>query len=554
MGVSLCGKHPFLLYEEGEIVAKRISRNGLLYIFYKDFHNDHRVFGLDAAKKKITSNYINIVMPKTYLAREQAAFNNKATEQEIDSFLFGVGGNNKGYIQKMQDYFTRFYLSSYRNAEKVFASGEINSMITRLIKNGPIEFEQFKKEVQKKGKMDELQRLMKAQKELLDNLSKISSQAKSYALFMANNNRKEGVKRLSKKKIQNGIYNLEDFSYEGQQALKMYQDIKNIHSVLKINAVGSGDVLTQNFSCFRTTAKEFHARYAEYLAVLAGASICSKSGKLFDKLNTAVHSGTQAYHVGQGVSIKAEYIEDPELKRYRQMLSDEQLKDFGTFTVNSDASFKVSSEGLTGTYGGTVKDYSDKSLKNLNDTLSLTSFNNLFTAAALATQYGLPADMASKKYIYSFAGSVTNKDSTAEEDWRTYIELLGTLLSLDALMGRMANNKVFSKANSLIFFDRGQVYAMSDIVQGVIRSIQDTSEEGGSVLKSSFSQHGLWSLAAGIVERKSIEKAHKEVLYRKRVKGKSRSEDAEKAVESAIKTLKFKIGINITSLMKNYMK
>ena len=525
-------------------MAKRISRNGLLYIFYKDFSKDYNVSGLSTIKEKITNNYFNRVMPSMYEARAQAAFGNQANISEIDNFLFGVNGSNQGYIQKLQAFFDDFYSDSYRNAEQLFTS-EVNKTISNLIKRGPVSFTQLEQIAGSKGQLSELQRMMAQQNEILDNMSRLASITEGYALFMANNNRAASGKYLSMSNLQQGAYNLKDFTKDGQQALKMYQDIQETRAALGSQAVGGGGMLKQNFVSFRTTADKFHAKYGEYLATLAGFVVGAGTTKMLNQLNTAVHTGTQSYHVGKnGINIKAEYVEDPVLKQARQILSDEQLKSFGTFTVNNDTTFKIANGQLLGEFGGTVKEYSDKSVDKFNGVTSLTSFSNLFTAAALATQYGLPANMASKTYIYSLGGSISGQDAIAESNWKAYIELLGTLLSLDALMGRMANNKVSNEANSLIFFYNGKVYGVRDIVQGIVKT-------QGSVLKSSLAGHGgLWSLANGIVNRSSIEKAHEEVLDQKRTDGKSRSTEAEEAVEKAIRTLTFKIGIDLLSLMK----
>ena len=488
---------------------------------------------LAAEKQKILDQYLNVKMPQLFQGRVEAAFGNQLDIQQIDNFMSGANGNS-GYISQLQTFFNEYYNESFRNAQEIFSS-KLNSVLAAKTKNGFVSMTNLKLNSDQAA---ELNRLLEAQDNLLEYMSVLSSLAEPYILSTASAHKIKGG-AFSLKSLKNGTYRKESFDADGKRALEMWEKIKSVQAELGTNAAVVNGDLKQSFKCFRETADKFHALYGEYLLTIASYYVGKKMGETEQALANIGHTGSMTYQVGFG-TIEMRIRNDPALEASLKSNGFDGSQ-FGSFTAKDDTRIAATANGVTGVFGGSVKEYSDKSVTKFGGWTNIDTYANIYTAASLATQYGLPFTYATSEFIDNLGGALYGTygpGGVSHQWWNEYLELLSQLLFLDALMGRTANGTISKGANSIIFVKNGQVYYLGEI----IKNITTKSMQGSS--------RGLWASNLQNIEhfdRSSIEEAHYQIFK----SGGSQSE-AEMAVRAAVQKVKLAIRINLNNLISNW--
>lgn len=506
-------------------MAKLKSSSGL-YFWAKDFWREQNVgIYLSQKKDEITTRYIEKMAPQLFAARASAAFGG-ADISAIDNFFKGVDGN-QGYINRLQQELNKYYTASLRNANNIFVSHTgLNAILAS--KKGNITRQDLTSE-----QLQELDSMMKAQQIIIDKLSLLASDYEAYVLERAASS---GYKPPRPLKNGSGLYHLGNYKDKGmKQAIKIYNDIRAALNELQATQVT--DDLTHSFSAFRKTADKFHQTYAEYLTQFCASRINKAEQATFKGTPLdAKWTGNTKYIPGQGdISVDVKSFLDPEFQEMINTPYDFSLK---KITATNDVTITSAEDSLIGTYGVTVKEYSDITLtKTGKFTTISSSMGNIYQAANFAMQRGLPSSMASSSWINNLGGALVTEGEvgTAQRYWKEYKQLLGSLLSLDALMGKMIGNNVSSNANNLVYYENGQVFYMGDIVKQYLNNIRGFS---GSMFtqENSYAQDNA---------RKNAEQAHWDNVL---AKGSAKS--AEEAIEAVLSSVLIKVSINLSSLLK----
>lgn len=502
-----------------------------LAVWFYQFENRGNVEWLRGQEKEQILNRYLSSMESLFNARAEAAFGNTVSYTDIDNFMLGFG-DNKGYITKLQEAADKYYSDSFRNAKELF-NFKINKQLEDFIAQGHCSVDSLNKTQQRYFNI-----LMERQQIILDAMSKLISLVEPYALAAL------GVQdtKLARQKLANGIYDLQENSKEGQEALKLYNRVKEVNASLQAAKVNSSNI-TQNFSCFAKTADAFHADYGEILLTVLANKINQEDLKVKKGISSA-WTGMKQYTVGQGdLQVSIHLIEDIKM-RENLNLSSEYLN-YGSLrgTATNDSSISTSVNGVIGTWGGTVKEYSQKTVKRFKGWTGISDFENIYTAASLAVQYGLPGYAASKDYIMNLSGALygaygPEPGSLPQQLWNEYLQTLTILMTLDALMGRMKNMNISSNANNLIFWKNGKVYYMKDLIKNFVSG-------GGKGIKSLPSSKW-WAVnkEGNQWDRNTIEEAHYQV-WEEHGSGST----AASAISAELAKVKIKIQINMNNLL-----
>ena len=500
-----------------------------LAVWFYQFENRGNVEWLRGQEKEqIVERYLNS-MESLFNARAEASFGNEVSYTDIDNFMLGFG-DNKGYIARLQEAADKYYSDSFRNAKELF-NFKINKQLEDFIAKGHCSVDSLNKNQQRYFNI-----LMERQQIILDAMSQLISLAESYALAALG----VGNTKVARAKLASGMYDLQENSVEGQEALKLYNKVKQVNASLQAAKVDASNI-TQNFSCFAKTADAFHADYGEILLTVLADKINREDAKVKKGISSA-WTGMKQYTVGQGdLSVSFHLIEDVKMKENLNI--DSSSLEYGslTGTATNDSSISASINGVVGIWGGTVKEYSEKTVKRFKGWTGISDFENIYTAAGLAVQYGLPVYAASKDYIANLGGALYGAygaEGLPQQLWNEYLQTLTTLMTLDALMGRMKSMSISSNANNFVFWKNGRVYYMKDLIKNFVQG-------GGKGVKSLPSSKW-WSVnkEGNQWDRNDIEQAHWEV-WEKHGTG---SEAAE-AISTELAKIRIKIQINMNNLL-----
>ena len=511
-------------------MAKMVSESTGLYLYAADFyhHDSQPPYSLLGEKKtQIIRNYLDKVAPQLFAARASAAFGG-ANLTAVDNFFKGGNDTNSGYISNLQAEIDKYYTDSWRNAKTIFSSGlsRLNAKLTNT--KGPITADDLTPKQQ-----EDLSNMMAAQKELIDNLSLLSSIYEPYVLQRCAEAGYKPPRMLS-----TGLYDLRNYKNEGViEAINIFNDIQSTLQTLKIQAVGSD--LSHSFVAFRTTADAFHAKYAEYLMNICAYNVNKARKELFtDSPFDVKWTGTKQYVAGSGdinIDITNNFDQD-----IQNLINQNLSLTNNQFTATNDVTITSSDQNITGTWGSSVKNYSDKSIKALHGLTTISAFSNIYDAATLASQYGLPTKAAQPIWIQNLAGALNagGTNTMGIMLWNEFKDLLAKLLLLDALMGRMLNGNISSDANNLIFFSNGKVIYMGDILKSALQ--EDIHGFSGSI----FNQTNLNTQSE---TRVLAERAHRINWYQ----GKSAAEGVD-AIDAIVKQSNLKISIDLNTILARF--
>ncbi len=478
---------------------------------------------LMSEKDHIISNYFNNLLPQMFELRAKAAFGNEVTMNEIVNFMKG-NKNNKGYIQKLQQMVDIHYSSSFRNASNIFKL-KANEKIAELVSQGSCTINDIPHN-QQRG----LQKMMDAQQDILDAMSNLISMAKPYLLYMS------AMTKQPLDTFENGFYDVSQYSGEMKTAVQMYNNIQAYANVLESSAVDLNNI-SHNFDFFKTTANKFHDVYGEYLLTLCAFKLNESHKEVMSQIVSS-WTGTKVETWGSGnITISKTEIHDPQILNI--LNNSINTSNFGTFTATNDTTITSSINGVTGTYGGSVKEYSDRTVQRSGGWTSFTDFKNLETAATLATQYGLPAHAADQDFILNLGGALYGKygnPSFLNTQWNDYIQLVTKLLTLDSIMGRMANLNIANNSNNLIIWKNGQIYFLGDLIQK-LKPGNVNSTTGNRWWAANQGENGQW-------DRSFVEETHYEVW-----KAKESSSEARSQMLSKIHQINIKIHIDLNALL-----
>ena len=184
--------------------------------------------------------------------------------------------------------------------------------------------------------------MMAAQKELIDNLSLLSSIYEPYVLQRCAEAGYKPPRMLS-----TGLYDLRNYKNEGViEAINIFNDIQSTLQTLKIQAVGSD--LSHSFVAFRTTADAFHAKYAEYLMNICAYNVNKARKELFaDSSFDARWTGTKQYIAGSGdinIDITNNFDQD-----IQNLINQNLSLTNSQFTATNDVTITSSDQNITGT-------------------------------------------------------------------------------------------------------------------------------------------------------------------------------------------------------------
>lgn len=504
-------------------VAK--SSNGL-YLWAHDFwEGESAISTLQTSKEEIIEKYLNVFAPKLFYARAQASFGGQLSTQAIDNFFKGTN-TSQGYVNQLQEKLNYYYSEELRNANQIFSSGmsKLNQKLAQT--KGPLTIEDLTEEQQ-----EDLEKMMRAQQSILDNLARLASGYEIYALERAAD---KGYK--PPRQLKNGLFKVGNYADAGlNDAIRIYNDIITKTQELKTVAVGNN--LSNSFTAFRDTAHAFHDKCAEYATMISSYEINKGQQKLFKNSPfDQSWTGNQKYIPGKGdLDVSIYYTFDPAL----QAIINGSNKNISLkkITAINDVSISAGPDGVIGQYGATVKDYSDKTLQATGGFTTISSsMGDIYEAAAFATTRGLPSNLATRTFINNLAGALTPGYDImfAQYYWTKYKELLGNLLSVDALMGKMLNGNVSSKANNLVMVESGRVYYMGDIINNLRNNVRGFT---GSM----FGQNNFFAQDS---IRVKAENAHWENFI-----SRESAAEAENKIEAIVSTTNFKISLNMHNLL-----
>ena len=120
--------------------------------------------------------------------------------------------------------------------------------------------------------------------------------------------------------------------------------------------------------------------------------------------------------------------------------------------------------------------------------------------------------------------------------WNDYIQLVTKLLTLDSIMGRMANLNIANNSNNLIIWKNGQVYFLGDLIQN-LKSENVNSTTGNRWWAANQGENGQW-------DRSFVEETHYEVW-----KAKGSFSEARSQMLSKIHQINIKIHIDLNALL-----
>lgn len=512
----------------------------MLYIWAYDFLKDTASYEfLTNEKEKILNSFFNNQREKIVNARKKASFGNRVGIEQIDSFFKGVDGQS-GYLSKLQEAYNKYYLDSYRNAEKLFSS-TINSVISNLIRyNGSLSLNFF--DTYKGGKYkDNFDAMLKEQEKILDNLSLMSSKALEYAVYIG----AVTGQPITKKKIENGTYKLDNLNKDLQNAIKMYNDISNFNNKVQGISVGRNGSIENSFVGIKTLANNFHVKYSEYLATMLVNGINKENKEISSKLDDtrAVLTAQSSYSFGSGVSCDVIYKEDPSLK---QLFVNDNNSSLTKITSKNDTTsyIQLGNNYVSGTFGINVKSYKDSSLKKFDGWGNFEHYNNIFQAAALATKYGLPLSTGTEEYIVNLGGSLYGSygpGGLPSKLWMEYQTFIAQLLYVDAVMGRMFNGVVnTANANNLVQVTNGKVEYIPDLLLQITQ--EDIRGTDKNLWATKLSEKQRYSPREG---EGSPEEAHWQAFTNNET-----SQTAYNQIKANIQKIKFKININMSNMLK----
>ena len=499
--------------------------NGL-YLWAHDFWIDQGVGGLlQSTKDEIVERYLTQYAPQLFSARAQASFGGQLGMEAIDNFFKGTN-TSQGYVAELQAKLNEYYSEELRNAEEIFKSqlSGLNQKLTST--KGPLTPEDLTQEQQA-----DLARMMQAQQAIFEKLGKLVSGYEAYVLERATD---KGYN--PPRKIHDGLYFTGNYSDQGlNEAIRIYNDIQK--HIQQLKAVEVGSDLSHSFTAFRETAHAFHSTCAEYVTLISVYDINKAQKQLFkDSPFDQSWTGNSKYLPGQGdISISMYYNFDPEIQEIINASLD--TPPTKKITATNDVSISAGPEGVIGHYGITVKDYTDQTLaKTQGFTTIASSMGNIYEAAAFASTRGLPINMATHAWINNLAGALTPSFDifTAQNYWSEYKQLLGNLLSVDALMGRMLSGNISSQGNNLVMIDNGHAYYMGDIINNLKNNVQGFT---GSM----FGQNNFFIQDSA---RAKAEQAHWENF----ISG-GTAEQAMAAIEAIISSVSIKISLNLHNLL-----
>lgn len=496
-------------------IQKKVSKRGL-YLYARDFWNYEDVNILMTKKQEIVKNYIDKMVPQLFNARAAASYNNQVGINEIDDFFTGGNDKNSGFIKNVQKEVNQYYSESLREAESLFTSHtNLNAILGDGVDNSRIY-------QLTDAQIDELIRMMAAQEAVLDAMSNLASLYEHYVIQRCID---AGYK--PPRNINSGLYNLNNAKIS--KAFRDYEIIKQQLAILKSES-SSG---LHSFTFFKDTAHKFHNVYSELLLTVCSYNVLKARKILFSQVE---HTGNDKYIIGKGdLTVDIKHHLDPE---YQKIInSATPILTNRKITVTNDTTLTAGINGVAGTWGGNVKEYSDETLRKLEGfTVVASSAGTLFFAAQRATQYGLPSVMASEIWIKNLAGAVTktsSEEALAQEYWSNYKEWIAQLLILDALMGGFANNNISSKANNLIFFTEGHAYYIGDLIKNMTED--DIHGFTGRPFGSKWSQDAPRRYASAWHWENYIQKGS--------------STQAEELIASYVNRLQLKISFNLNNVL-----
>lgn len=509
------------------MAGKIVSSSGL-YLYARSFfiHGSPSPYQIAIQEKKdaIIQKYLSQTMPQLFRARAEASFGNNADIEAIDNFFIG-NNTNAGFVQNLQQELDKHYTDSFRNASSLFV-GAINNVLSSSMSLSAKE----NKIIQSSELSQQLEQMIQAQNDIMDNLANLSSMYEQY-LF----DRCMAGKYQMPRKLKNGLYSKGNFKNAGVlEAISLYNEIQQQIQLFQMAQVTKD--LSQSFVVFRQTADAFHNRYAELLTEICAYNLQKNTRQLLiDIKDTA----KQQYITGQGdlsVQITSHFSQD-----FQDMVSKTLPLPDLRGTATNDVSIYASDQHVRGVFGITVKDYSDKTLQKVNGFTTISSsVGNIYNAAQLATQYGLPAGMADPMWITNLGGAMnlpySNDRMVYGKYWMNYIQLVGSLMVLDGLMGRMKNLSVSSNANNLIFISNGQAMYLGDLIKQML-----TLDTIKSFTINMFNQNNLHALYSS---RTKASYAHARNFY----SGGS-AEQGIAVIENILKKTYVKISIDLNNIL-----
>lgn len=504
-----------------------VSSKGL-YLWASDFWADKSPQSLIAdAKDNISENFLKQYAPQLFAARASAAFNGQSP-QAIDNFFKGTT-SSEGFVSKLQGELDKYYSQEMRNFNEIFTN-----KINNVLKNGLQTAEKSFSEQD----WATFNKMKEAQDSIFDSVSHLAS---FYEVYLAEQCAQNGLMMPRMKK--NGLYSKGNIKNNAVlEAINIYNVLKS--KVQQLESVKITDNIEHSFVAFRDTLKKFAPIYAEYAVLAAIHSLKKGHKELFkNSVLDAHHTGSDTYIAGQGgISVNIKEYLDPE---FQKLINDNPLPPGASGTATNDVSISINGETVVANYGGSVKEYSDEKLKATgNFIITSSSMGDIYTAASLATQRGLPISMAEKIWIMNLGGALTNESQAgiANSMWQDYKQTLANFLIIDSLMGKMLNTNISNKANNLLMIDNGRVYYLGDIISKLSGNIKGFlgNEKAGRI--ESNLTNGIWTGSTRV--RDEAENAHWENFST----GKSASE-AYDAIDNIILKERFKIALNFHQLL-----
>lgn len=518
------------------------------FLWQYDFLNSNPIFqNISNTKTSILNRYAQQVAPALVNARKLASTGGAKTIDEIDEFYLGNSDGN-GFIAKLQSEYDKIYSQSIRSAHSLFTSGNFNRNLQNWI-NTKHKLGEVPTVADLKGTQywDTFSQMLQTQEDIVNNMMRLLEIAEPYALAMAAQNRTNKKRRLTSKKLQNGLYDLNDFNADGQSAIKLYEDIKRMQQQMQSAlAVNQDGIVQANFIQFRNLVEQYHKDYGEHVGTLALYKYAEAEGKVGKGIKKAhammMRTGSRQASIGNGgISITQYLTEDPDLRDSIESFKGGNMR----MTVKNDNFMLLdTSDGSVSEIGLNIKDYSPESVKRFGGKFIIDSYSSVLNAARLATQYGLPAALANEDKLTYFTGSLYGaygKNGIQIQLWKDYLEMIAKLLTVDAIMGRMGNGIVSKQSNSLVLVTNGKVEYVPEVLK------QITLDNIG------YTNRGIWSLETGKESLRTniaaIQQAEEE-HWTNLISGGSGS-TAYSNSNARLKSLGIKIYIDLNSVLTN---
>ena len=463
-----------------------INNKSGFYLWFYHFNKDFNVSSfLNSTKNHILQNYLDNVMPDLIKQRAEAAFGNKIDSEKIDDFFMDFK-NHQGYINKLQkasDELCSEYLSDFQ----VFVNGPLNNLITRIVSSNGGKITEKDLISQLKGYSNDKDKQYIQAREALDDIvtkcDKMIQESKKYLIYVASTSTSRDKQRAQKIMSVVGPPPRGWYSFSSVQAKEVQNQIKELYflrdELMSKAPIDENGMVTKSFSDLNKFLKAgnigLRSRYMEKLAVVAGQSVQKADSQVRQKSQEIIQQvGTKHYNPAKnGIGVVALVNRDKRLQAL-----DNKTSIFGNITSKNDVYLTATIDGVSGEFGANVKSYRlDNSSRfqgfQIFDSGSARKTGSIFQFASNAVSRGLPFREASEEYIVNLGGALYG--SSGPSAWNNYLtqylDLIVQLNTVDAIMGRMEDNKVNNKyGNSLVGFDNNNVYYIPDMLKKITKN------------------------------------------------------------------------------------